>query len=971
MAPYHRGSVGVRSVGVGVLPSLGSARTTPLYVFSAALPGVAARGDSSSGSARGGIASGQEGSGASRPEVSGLLRSTVRCAKGYRRLSSCTGLISSQPVVEENAFQNGNSCFNPAIHQAQRLGNFAGSQRRILPYSDPSQVSEVSEIQLARNRAPVSRPAVWPFTGPMGLHPRGTGHGYLCEVTRASPSCLPGRLAITGGTASRFVQTDSAACPSCGMVGLQGKSSQVRSDPKPRVLFYWHESVNHFSDCAASRQESGAPAATSAESSLSPCHDSEVHSISAGNDGVHVVSSAFGESTQEASSTWTPGALGSIVPVSPIQRRVGPVVSLCDPTVDRSRLAASGSTPLSAAGPSGALHGRLSPRLGGSLRGVDVVRHLVSTSATPPHQQPRVGGRLLGASGAASQLGVQSRPSEDRQHNGCSLHQQPGGGEVINAVPDGRGTSSLVSGQGRSPLGVTRLRLEECSSRPVEPSSPDVTHRVDPVPSRSSSPLGDLVHSDDRPLCLSVQSPLAPLRVACPRSSCLGNRCAHSFVERTDRLRVPPRGSAAGSGTKSKDRSSRTHSDRSSRSRKAVVSRPSGAAPRASDPPVVRPQVPSPAPDRDSSSESNVSPSPRLETVRTKLSASGASAEVSNFVLGSLRKGTNKVYAGMWRTWVLWSRNRTVDGRHYKPYKPPPMEIANFLAYLRRHRNFAPSYVKQHRSAINTTISQMGISRQDSACVSSLLKGMDVEEAAKRRQVKSPQWDVHIVLAFLKKPQFSLANISSKWLHWKTLFLVALATARRPCELHAFSALPGDYSFEADGSITLRFIPEFVAKTQKPSDPVIFTSVKPLASSLPEGHEDRELCPVAFLKAYLQRTSTFRAPSQRRVFISYNPGYEKDISRATLSGWVAKVVSAAYTSLSAEVSKPRAHELRAIATSLARVHSASMETIMHSAFWRRWNTFTKFYLRNVARRRGDNSFGVSSFIASRTLISSF
>ena len=52
----------------------------------------------------------------------------------------------------------------------------------------------------------------------------------------------------------------------------------------------------------------------------------------------------------------------------------------------------------------------------------------------------------------------------------------------------------------------------------------------------------------------------------------------------------------------------------------------------------------------------------------------------------------------------------------------------------------------------------------------------------------------------------------------------ALASGRHCSEVHALSGLPSDVAFEPDGSVSLRFLPEFLAKNQIPGEPspVIF-----------------------------------------------------------------------------------------------------------------------------------------------------
>jgi hypothetical protein len=66
----------------------------------------------------------------------------------------------------------------------------------------------------------------------------------------------------------------------------------------------------------------------------------------------------------------------------------------------------------------------------------------------------------------------------------------------------------------------------------------------------------------------------------------------------------------------------------------------------------------------------------------------------------------------------------------------------------------------------------------------------------------------------------------------------------------------------------------------------------------------------------------------------------------------------------------RAHEVRAWAATLAAIHSTRLEDLLHAAYWRSTDVFISFYLRDVARRLDDGSFGVSSAVVAQQIMSS-
>jgi hypothetical protein len=95
-----------------------------------------------------------------------------------------------------------------------------------------------------------------------------------------------------------------------------------------------------------------------------------------------------------------------------------------------------------------------------------------------------------------------------------------------------------------------------------------------------------------------------------------------------------------------------------------------------------------------------------------------------------------------------------------------------------------------------------------------------------------------------------------------------LASGRRCSEIHSLSGRPQDISLEPDGSFTLRFLPEFLAKNQNPESLSPLISIKPLAPFLSDV-DDPELllCPVRNLRRYLRRSRPLRHHHQRHLFI--------------------------------------------------------------------------------------------------------
>jgi len=205
-------------------------------------------------------------------------------------------------------------------------------------------------------------------------------------------------------------------------------------------------------------------------------------------------------------------------------------------------------------------------------------------------------------------------------------------------------------------------------------------------------------------------------------------------------------------------------------------------------------------------------------------------------------------------------------------------------------------------------------------------------------------------------PYEPLDEASDKNVTLKTVFLLALATAKRVGEIHGLSYIIS-HSLNWQ-KVYLSLDPAFVAKTQVPGR--ANTAPKPieipaLTQVLDQGEEDLLLCPVRALKRYLRITRKVR-PECSRLFVSSHKKVKKPISKNTISYWIRNVISDAYKrshERDAEEVKVKAHEVRAIATSLLFKKNSSLTDVMEAASWRSQTTFSSFYLRDVTHKSLD------------------
>ena len=347
--------------------------------------------------------------------------------------------------------------------------------------------------------------------------------------------------------------------------------------------------------------------------------------------------------------------------------------------------------------------------------------------------------------------------------------------------------------------------------------------------------------------------------------------------------------------------------------------------------------------------------------MRQSLSTLGLAQNVIDLIAGSHRKGTQTAYQSHWASWLDWCHINSIN-----PHGPSSIDIANFLGFLLNEKGLSPSSLSAHRAAISSTIRQMGgQSHSDSALLRDVIRGANL--AAPRSAKRAPAWDLFLVLASLRKPPYEPIRAASlKHLTWKTAFLTTLASGRRCSEVHALSGLPKDVAIEPNGAISLRFLPDFLAKNQRPDSPSPSIIIKPLSSILNINDPDRTLCPVRALRYYRKRTKGFRR-DRRRLLLSWNEGCKKDITKNTISRWIKGVIVDAYKSLppSQRSIQARAHEVRAWAASIAFNTTQSLKEVLDAAYWKSEDTFINFYLRDIARFSEENVGGISSVVVAQ------
>ena len=176
----------------------------------------------------------------------------------------------------------------------------------------------------------------------------------------------------------------------------------------------------------------------------------------------------------------------------------------------------------------------------------------------------------------------------------------------------------------------------------------------------------------------------------------------------------------------------------------------------------------------------------------------------------------------------------------------------DFLIHLRQDKGLSVSAVKGYCSALNSVLALKGRDLAASREITTLLRSF--ARSVNPVELHPPAWDVSLVLQSLTgAPYEPLRTCEERFLAQKTLFLLALASAKRIGELHALSYR---VSHTRDwGEVSFAFVTGFVAKTQDPSSlaPRFEGFTVPALPNARKNRNGRLLCPVRAVKVYLDR----------------------------------------------------------------------------------------------------------------------
>jgi len=200
-------------------------------------------------------------------------------------------------------------------------------------------------------------------------------------------------------------------------------------------------------------------------------------------------------------------------------------------------------------------------------------------------------------------------------------------------------------------------------------------------------------------------------------------------------------------------------------------------------------------------------------------------------------------------------------------------------------------------------------------------------------------WDISMVLTYLSTlhpPE----KISLKELTLKVAMLLAILSSHRCQTLHA---LQTEHMIVTDSKVV--FVVKSLLKTSRPGQ-------KETHIELMAYNNDKSLCPVQSISAYLLKTKDMRV-KHSQFFVSYLKPHNP-VSKDTIARWLKLVLAKAGINTNIY----SAHSTRSAASSAAIESGVPITTIMDCAGWSSENTFMKFYKKKIVAGNNINeNFG--------------
>ena len=814
------------------------------------------------------------------------------------------------------------------------------------PYSYSSSFKEIPEVQLPRQGLSVSMSPIRSVSGPLAFHQGGHRSQIHGSFPGNSTTSIPGRLALQSPV-SRRMSTSRSSCDQVGPgTGMDLEFRQIRPYSETDFQFY----RNQVQPGGLYRVPNSREFDQTSQSSVFDEVRPDVHRQRMATD--HWGSGLPRTFGQVRSLPHEALPLASVEPLECSPRSSGRTDSSLRGYYERSELVDEhryihGRTSGSSSSQHQDIHGRMYHRMGGSRGREHHQGSLGSRRETSSHQCSGDEGSSVCSPEFRSET---KSPGSciNRQYVSSSIHKPTGGNQVSVSLERNSSAVSVSTRLEDVPSSSTHSRTSERDSRHVVEGRADSPHGVVLEQDSHQRVVSRVGVSNDRSLCDTVQSQVSCVCFPSTGLSSVRNRCTVHGLEQSVGVRLPSSTDNDQSHTEDQNVILQDHSYSVSLAKPTVLPGSSGTVCSSSVQAASDSRSTEPVSVRSVSPTAGPSQASRLDSEHRALAARGFSKEAASRISAPQAESTLGIYQGKWRVFSSWC-----EGRNEDPFQASAPLIADFLLHLFKDLGRKPSTIAGYRTAIAGALkTSLGVDYGKDQQLSALILSFFREQPNSVRSF--PSWDLSLVLKVLLKPPFEPLQLAElKYVTWKTIFLVLLASGSRRGEIHSLdhSKVRPSLNWSA---VTLEPHASFVSKTQiRTSGASCFSAIRiPALGPLlePGMEEDRGLCPVRAIKVYLDRTKELRE-GKKLLFVSYKSGHKGDIHKNTVSSWVRKLLHFSYSSAPEDVVKltsARTHEVRALASSMAFRGSMELEEVLKACSWKSANTFTTHYLRDVS-----------------------
>ncbi len=880
--------------------------------------------------------------GVSKRQPWGVLFKLVRSPQERRLFQTSHKPEASELLHQSPSLQDGDAKVSHSLSKTGGMVSINRLKRCIPTHPHPSKPPQIPQVCVQGGLLPMDGPSIRSQYSPFGLH-QGSGDNYGDPPPKGDIHIsIPRRYHSQGESVHHIGSSHTSIYRRAALRRLCYQRHQVRAYTNARSYLRW--------GTVSYRPRFGYIARGSLPSSSKGTGTLQTRSLRTSHGiptsprphGKYVGGNTMGAVLHASSSELLEGTLatGCRSPV-PSDSYIQGSTQL--PTlVDKKEEYFQGCTPGTTKARLHSHDRRIESRLGSSPTRPLHSGPMDQTRSPSPHQSPRAQGHLSGPKDVRGEASRQSSSMSMRQHYGLCLHSKDGGDALHSSAESSPGTFNLVHTEERSPSGSVSTRGGQYTGRSPES---DRRRSQGMVPTSTAGEsiipaVGETIH---RSVCVQTECQAPQLLFSLSgRDFGIPSGWVSGVMEHTQSVCIPTQGSNTSDLTQGESRSDTLHAAYSSSvDQENMVSHTSGPSlPRASLAPTPE-SVPGPSlstgPGTTTQTpKSRPTVSGGLANHRQSLENQGFSSEVVATMLARRGDSTYSRYGECWKAFNGWCESRGAD-----PFSASQMVILEFLQSL-LDSGRATNTLKVYSSAIlafHFGINGIPVGRLPS--VSRFLAG------AVRiwpNPVVLPSWSLQPVLDSLTKyPWEPMEQADIKHVTLKTIFLLAVTSARRVSELNALCLDKGCYRLITPDILLLRTNVDFMPKCKTEfhrSQEIQLNSfyAKP---KTPDEKRLHRMCPIRALQVYVDRTKESRKSNQ--LFVSFKKGSQGfPISKKRISSWIVETIRTCYLQEGLPPPKNvRAHGTRAQASSWAAFAGVDPMRICRAAVWSNLHTFFK------------------------------